>query len=125
MDYSIKQVAARTNLPASTLRYYDKSGLMPLLKKTEYGTRKYSEMDICWLELVCCLKDSGMSLDDIKAFMLLCLEGSSTSEQRREMLEQHRSSILKQIEVLNCSLGTINYKLEHYNEIGIFHIDTK
>jgi DNA-binding transcriptional MerR regulator len=98
---------------------------MPLLKKTEYGTRKYSEMDICWLELVCCLKDSGMSLDDIKAFMLLCLEGSSTSEQRREMLEQHRSSILKQIEVLNCSLGTINYKLEHYNEIGIFHIDTK
>lgn len=125
MDYSIKQVAARTNLPASTLRYYDKSGLMPLLKKTEYGTRKYSEMDICWLELVCCLKDSGMSLDDIKAFMLLCLEGSSTSEQRREMLEQHRSSILKQIELLNCSLGTINYKLEHYNEIGIFHIDTK
>ncbi len=125
MDYSIKQAAARTNLPASTLRYYDKSGLMPLLKKTEYGTRKYSEMDICWLELVCCLKDSGMSLDDIKAFMLLCLEGSSTSEQRREMLEQHRSSILKQIEVLNCSLGTINYKLEHYNEIGIFHIDTK
>lgn len=125
MEFSIKQVAARTNLPPSTLRYYDKSGLMPLLKKTEYGTRKYSEMDICWLELVCCLKDSGMSLDDIKTFMLLCLEGSSTSEQRRDMLEQHRNSILKQMEVLNCSLGTINYKLEHYNEIGIFHIDTK
>ncbi|MHA7966034.1 MerR family transcriptional regulator [Paenibacillus sp. CAU 1782] len=123
MDYSIKQVAERTNLPPSTLRFYDKAGLMPLLKKTEYGTRKYSEMDICWLELVCCLKDSGMSLDDIRAFMLLCLEGSSTSEQRRDMLEQHRKSILQQMEVLNCSLGTINYKLEHYNEIGIFHID--
>ncbi|MEO2202836.1 MerR family transcriptional regulator [Paenibacillus pabuli] len=125
MEFTIKQVAERTHLPPSTLRFYDRAGLMPLLKKTEYGTRRYSEMDICWLELVRCLKDSGMSLEDIKAFMLLCLEGSSTSEQRKIMLEQHRQNILKQMDTLNCSLGTIDYKLEHYNEIGIFHIDTK
>ncbi|SCY10109.1 MerR HTH family regulatory protein [Paenibacillus polysaccharolyticus] len=69
MEFTIKQVAERTRLPASTLRFYDRTGLMPLLKKTEYGTRKYSEMDICWLELVRCLRDSGMPLEDIKAFM--------------------------------------------------------
>nr|WP_154959218.1 MerR family transcriptional regulator [Paenibacillus xylanexedens] len=125
MEFTIKQVAERTRLPASTLRFYDRTGLMPLLKKTEYGTRKYSEMDICWLELVRCLRDSGMPLEDIKAFMLLCLEGSSTSEQRKEMLQQHRQNIVKQMDVLNCSLGTIDYKLDHYNEIGIFHIDTR
>ncbi|MFC6334227.1 MerR family transcriptional regulator [Paenibacillus septentrionalis] len=123
MEYTIKQAAARTNLPPSTLRFYDKEGLMPLLKKTAYGTRKYSETDIHWLELVRCLKDSGMPLEEIKAFMLLCLEGSATSEQRREMLERHRTNIEQQMAVLNRSLGVINYKLDHYNEIGIFHID--
>ncbi|MBP1904668.1 DNA-binding transcriptional MerR regulator [Paenibacillus turicensis] len=124
MEFTIKQVAERTNLPPSTLRYYDKEGLMPLLKKTEYGTRKYSEMDICWLELVCCLKDSGMSLDEIKAFMTLCLEGSATCEERKHLLEEHKDKILDQINMLNRSLGIINYKLEHYQEIGTFHIDT-
>ncbi|WP_020619284.1 MerR family transcriptional regulator [Paenibacillus daejeonensis] len=123
MEYTIKQAAERVKLPASTLRYYDKNGLMPLLKKTSYGTRQYSETDIHWLELVRCLKDSGMPLDEIKAFMMLCLEGSATSEQRREMLELHRANIERQMRVLTRSLGVINYKLDHYNEIGIFHID--
>ena len=123
MDLSIKEVAERTQLPPSTLRYYDKMGLMPMLKKTAYGTRKYSETDISWLDLVCCLRDSGMSLEDIKAFMMLCMRGSSTSEQRRELLEQHREHILKQMDLLHRSLATVDYKLAHYNEIGIFHID--
>ena len=64
-----------------------------------------------------------MPLDEIKAFMTLCLKGKSTCEERREILEQHKANILQQIDVLNRSLGMINYKLEHYNEIGIFHID--
>ena len=125
MEYTIKQVSERMQLPTSTLRYYDKEGLMPLLKRTEYGTRKYSDTDICWLELVCCLKNSGMPLDEIKVFMMLCLKGMSTCEQRREILEQHKSNIQRQIDVLDRSLGMVNYKLEHYNEVGIFHIDTQ
>ncbi|TYP76501.1 MerR family transcriptional regulator [Paenibacillus methanolicus] len=123
MDYSIKQVSERLQLPTSTLRYYDKEGLMPLLKRTDYGTRRYSELDVCWLELVCCLKNSGMPLEDIKRFMMLCLEGSTTCEQRKEALERHKATILRQMEVLHRSLATINYKLDHYDEIGIFHID--
>lgn len=125
MEYTIKQVSERTNLSPSTLRYYDKEGLMPLLSRTESGIRKYSDVDISWLGLICCLKNSGMQLDTIKKFMTLCLEGSSTCEERKAILEQHKLHILKQLDVLNHSLDTVNYKLDHYKEIGIFHIDTK
>lgn len=125
MEYTIKQVSERTHLSASTLRFYDKEGLMPLLRRSESGIRRYTETDISWLGLVCCLKNSGMQLDMIKKFMTLCMEGSSTCEQRREILEQHKANILGQIEMLGHSLDTINYKLDHYKEIGIFHIDTK
>jgi len=123
MEYTIKQVAERMQLTPSTLRFYDKEGLMPLLKRSDSGIRKYSQTDLSWLELVCCLKNSGMQLDEIKQFMTLCLQGSTTSEQRKEILEQHKANILSKMEVLNRSLDIIDYKLEHYNEIGIFHID--
>lgn len=125
MEYTIKEVSERTHLSPSTLRYYDNEGLMPLLGRTDSGIRKFSDVDISWLQLVCCLKNSGMPLKMIKRFMTFCLKGSSTCEQRKEILEQHKADILKQIEVLNSSLETINYKLDHYKEIGIFHIDNK
>ncbi|MFL0252859.1 MerR family transcriptional regulator [Clostridium neuense] len=125
MKYTIKQVSKRTQLSEYTLRYYDREGLMPLLKRSKNGIRLYSENDICWIELICCLKNSGMSLVKIKEFMNLCLNGKESCEERKEMLEQHKKSILAQMEKLNKSLCTINYKLEHYKEIGIFHIDSE
>jgi DNA-binding transcriptional MerR regulator len=124
MFYSIKQAAARLGLTASTLRYYDKEGLLPVLKRSESGTRTFSDTDIQWLELICCLKNSGMPLIEIKRFMDLCLQGEDTCDERKKVLEQHKEDILKQMEVLQNSLCIINYKIDHYKEIGIFHIDS-
>lgn len=123
MFYSIKQAAARLGLTASTLRYYDKEGLLPALKRSESGTRTFSDTDIQWLELICCLKNSGMPIIEIKRFMDLCLQGEDTCEERRKVLEKHKEDILKQMKVLQNSLCIINYKIDHYKEIGIFHID--
>lgn len=124
MFYSIKQAAAKLGLTASTLRYYDKEGLLPALKRSESGTRTFCDTDIQWLELICCLKNSGMPLIEIKRFMDLCLQGEDTCDERKKVLEQHKEDILKQMEVLQNSLCIINYKIDHYKEIGIFHIDS-
>lgn len=124
MEYTIKQVAERTNLTQSALRYYDKEGLIPQLKRSSSGIRKYTEADICWIELICCLKISGMSIERIKEFMHLCLNGSSACEERKEILEKHREDILNHIQLLNHSLETVEYKIDHYKEIGVFHIDS-
>ena len=123
MSYSIKQVSEQTGLSEHTIRYYDREGLLPLLKREESGKRSFSENDIQWLGLICCLKNSGMSIEKIKEFMFLCLRGEETSEQRKEMLELHKAYILEQIQLLNRSLCTIDYKIEHYKEIGVFHLD--
>ena len=122
--YTIKQVAERTNLTIPTLRYYDKLGLMPQLHRSDAGIRQFTEQDICWIELICCLKNSGMPLQQIKEFMQLCLK-EDACEERREMLERHKEFILEQMEGLKRSLCTVNYKLEHYREVGVFHIDGK
>ncbi|EOR25085.1 MULTISPECIES: MerR family transcriptional regulator [Clostridium] len=124
MKYTIKQVSEKIKLSEHTLRYYDREGLMPLLKRSSTGIRLYTENDVNWLELICCLKNSGMSLSEIKEFMNLCLQGEKTCEERKDILEHHKKDILNQIEYLKQSLNTINYKIDHYKEIGIFHIDS-
>ncbi|WP_033166645.1 MerR family transcriptional regulator [Clostridium sp. KNHs205] len=121
--YTIKQVSARTGLSIYTLRYYDKEGLLPLVKRTPTGIRKFSEDDISWIGLICCLKNSGMSIEKIKEFMNLCLKGEETVEPRKDILLLHKQHILEQMKELQNSLETVNYKIDHYKEIGIFHID--
>ena len=123
MSYSIKQVSEQTGLSEHTIRYYDREGLLPLLKREENGKRSFSENDIQWLGLMCCLKNSGMSIEKSKEFMFLCLNGEETCEQRKEMLQLHKVYILEQINLLNRSLSTIEYKIDHYKEIGVFHLD--
>lgn len=122
MPYSIQEAAQKLGLTPSTLRYYDKIGLLPNLRRSASGIRIFSEQDIQWLGLICCLKNSGMPLEEIRHFMELCLQGEESCEQRRQMLQKHRESILSQIQSLEKSLATVDYKIQHYKEIGIFHI---
>ena len=123
MSYTIKDAAIRTGLSEHTIRYYDKEGLLPLLKRTESGIRVFSENDLAWIELICCLKNSGMPIEKVKEFMNLCLKGSETCEERKAILLKHREHILEQMKQLEKSMSTVNYKIEHYKEIGVFHID--
>jgi DNA-binding transcriptional MerR regulator len=123
MLYTIKQTAAKTGLTDHAIRFYDREGLLPLLERTDSGIRKFSDADIDWLGLICCLKNSGMPINKIKEFMNLCLQGEKTCEDRKEILLEHKGHILQQMELLQDSLSTVNYKLEHYKEVGVFHID--
>ena len=125
VEYTVKQVAEITGLTGHTIRYYDREGLLPTVQRTAKRIRKFSDTDIEWIRLICCLKNSGMSVKEIKSFMNLCLDGNKTCEQRKRILEVHREHILMQMKELENSLCTVNYKIEHYKEIGVFHIDGK
>lgn len=125
MHYTIKQVSQKVNVSVYTLRYYDKIGLLPMLKRDENGIRLYSEDDICWIELICCLKNSSMPLKDIKKFMESCMRGEDGVDEKRQILEQHSEHIVNQIENLECSLQVIKHKLKHINELGLHQADNK
>jgi DNA-binding transcriptional MerR regulator len=121
--FTIKQISEKTNLTEHTIRYYDREGLIPLIKRTKSGIRQFSEDDLEWINLICCLRNSGMPLQEIKEFMQLCLKGKDSLEERRELLIRHRTRIQEQMANLDNSLNIVNFKIEHYKEIGIFHID--
>ncbi|MDD2968261.1 MAG: MerR family transcriptional regulator [Lachnospiraceae bacterium] len=121
--YTIRQIADKTNLTEHTIRYYDREGLIPFLARSKSGSRQFSEDDLEWIQLVCCLRNSGMPLQEIKEFMQMCLKGKESFEERKRLLIQHKEKILNDMKNLEKSLTTIQYKIDHYKELGIFHID--
>lgn len=114
MSYTIKQVSEKTHLKAHVLRYYEREGLLPFVKRSESGIRHYSEDDLEWLGLICCLKNTGMSIKQIKDFVKLSVEGKETLKQRCEMLVEHKKSVEAQIEEMQKHLLKVSHKIEYF-----------
>lgn len=112
--YTIKDVAARTGMSAHTLRYYDKIGLLTFVKRSESGIRMFTEEDFEPLYTIHCLKRSGMSLDKIREFMDLYMQGNNTIHERRLLFEEQRESIKAQIAELEDMLDVVDYKCWYF-----------
>jgi DNA-binding transcriptional MerR regulator len=115
LTYTIKDVAKITGLPIFTIRFYDKEGLLPFVSRNKSGIRVFTQSDINQIMTICCLKNTGMQIKDIKKYIDYCMEGVSTIGSRRELFEEHRKEIIKQINVLNENLKLIDSKLEIYS----------
>ncbi|MFD1134424.1 MerR family transcriptional regulator [Paenibacillus urinalis] len=91
--YSINEIVKITGIPASTLRYYEQVGILPEVKRNINGRREYNEKILEWLELVMALKDTGMSIEEIKSYTELILQGDETLDIRRRFLTDHKKNV--------------------------------
>lgn len=115
MLYTIGEAAERMHMPASTLRYYDKEGLLPFVDRSAGGIRMFKEPDFEWLHLIECLKATGMSIKDIRQFIDWFSDGDDTLEQRRDMFYQQKRAVEDQIKALEKTLNTLTYKCWYYD----------
>lgn len=116
MGYTIKQVAEKTQLSAHVLRYYEKEGLLAHVNRSQSGIRHYTEDDLEWLGLICCLKNTGMSIKQIKAFVDLSAQGKKTLKQRCDMLREHKCAVEAQIQQMNLHLDKVSHKIACFSE---------
>lgn len=123
MEISIGEASKLTNLSISKLRYYDEHGLIPSLKRTSSGLRKFDETSLEAIRLIECLKNSGMQLKEIKQFMDWCAEGDSTLKDRLNMFKQQELNVLAQIEALQSTLNLIRFKQWYYETAVNDHTD--
>lgn len=113
--YTIGQVSEMFQLPISTLRYYDKEGLFPDIKRVS-GIRKFDEKEIEAIRIIECLKKSGMEIKNIKRFMEWCSQGSETYPQRRALFLKQKAQTEAEIERMNRVLDMLKYKCWYYEQ---------
>jgi DNA-binding transcriptional MerR regulator len=116
MNYTIKQVSERTKLKPHVLRYYEREGLLPFVGRSDSGIRRYSEDDLEWLGLICCLKNTGMTIKQIKDFVVLSIQGKETLKQRCDMLEEHKKDVEAQIAEMQKYLCKVEHKIKCFTE---------
>ena len=110
----IGEISKKTGLSISTLRYYDKHGLLQNIDRSNGGIRKFDDKDLEALRIILCLKTSGMKISEIKQFMDWCSKGDTTIDKRLNMFYQQEKNINKQIDILNKSLKLIKFKQWYY-----------
>lgn len=117
MTYTMMQVCKETDMTYQTLKYYCNEGLIPNVKRDKNNRRIFDEWDLKWIKDLVCLKKCGMSIQEMKEYLDLCLQGESTIHQRKEMLDKKRKALLDSIEELKDCVDYIDWKQEFYDEV--------
>lgn len=112
--YTIGQVSEMFGLPISTLRYYDKQGLFPTMKR-ESGIRKFSDTELEALKIIECLKKSGLEIKDIKQFMEWCTQGPETYSLRKELFVKQKALVEEEIKNMQKVLDMLKFKCWYYD----------
>ena len=112
--YTIKDAARIMGVPTSTIRYYDKEGLLPFVERLASGYRIFTEKDIATLRIIDCLKKTGMSIKEIRQFSSWLEQGDSSLQQRYDMFLERRRVVKQQMAELQKILDTVNYKCWYY-----------
>lgn len=111
----IGEISNKTNLPASTLRYYEKKGLLKV-DRDKNGRRYYKESDIEWIKFIRRLKETGMLIKDIQHYSELRYVGSITMPERLQILQLHRNYVLEQQLKWTEYLQNLDDKIEFYQQ---------
>ncbi len=115
--YTMMQVCKEADMTYQTLKYYCNEGLIPNVKRDKNNRRFFDERDLKWIKDLVCLKKCGMSIQEMKEYLNLCLQGAVSIPQRKEMLVKKKKALLESIEELNGCVGYIDWKQEFYDDI--------
>ena len=113
--HTIGDAAAELGMPASTIRFYEKNGLIPNQRRTSDGRRLFGEDDLEWMRFVERLKVSGMPIKEVREYIRLYMAGDSTIEERRHIVYERRTAIDRQLEELKLARDFIEYKCWFYD----------
>ena len=114
MTYTIGEMAKMLEVPASTLRYYDKEGLLPFVARSSGGIRQFRDSDFEWLRVIGCMKKAGMPLKDIRQYIELAMQGNDTIDARLAMFRHQRQALEEQMAELQHTMAMVDYKCWYY-----------
>lgn len=114
MGMTIKEVSEKFDIPAETLRYYERIGVIPPVTRTSGGIRDFCEEDIRWVENAKCMRAAGLPIEVLIDYLRLFREGDATIPARLELLSEQREVLFEQQKQLDETIAKLNYKISRY-----------
>ena len=115
--YTMMQVCRELDMTYQTLKFYCNQGLIPNVKRDNNNRRVFDEKNVKWIKDLTCLKKCGMSIQEMKEYLALCLQGKSSIISRKEMLRKKQDALRTTIKELEDSVAYIDWKQNFYDEV--------
>ena len=117
-DYSIKEAAALTGLPASTLRYYESIGVIPPVSRgASTRHRVYDEDDLDQLMWVACLAATGMSVSDMRLYLANGQLGRAAAQEQVQLLSEQERRLSLEAEHLELRQRYVRLKIAYWHAV--------
>lgn len=113
---TISEVSHKLDISPDTLRYYERIGLIPSVKRTGGGIRDYTEEDCNWAEFIKCMRNAGLPIEVLIEYVALFQQGDSTIEARKELFLEQRRQLIERMEAMQRTLERLDYKITRYEQ---------
>lgn len=115
----IDEAAQSAGLSADTVRFYEKSGMLPVIPRDGRGWRQFGPSEVNWLKTLGHLRNTGMPLDDIKAFASSAhapdCNTASEKARRLEILQRHAKTLAQRRADLDACQAYLDHKISIYS----------
>ena len=111
------QTCKETGLTYQALKFYCNEGLVPNVKRDKNNRRVFDERDVKWIKDLVCLKKCGMSIQEMKEYLGLCLQGQKSIPERKKMLDEKKRALLSLIQELDDCVAYIDWKQGFYDKV--------
>lgn len=115
--FTMMQACREADLSYQTLKFYCNQGLVPNVKRDKNNRRVFSAHDVEWIKSLVCLKRCGMSIEEMREYLGLCLQGEPSIPKRKVMLAAKRERLLEQMAQIQESIDYIDWKQGFYDDV--------
>ena len=111
---NIQQAAQQSGVSPHTLRYYERIGLLEGVHRTASGYREYDQRALDRIRFLTCLRNTGMSIQQMLEFTDLERSGEASFGNRYRLLQAHRAELMTRMAQLQEHLKYLDEKVEYY-----------
>ena len=116
---NIKEVSTKLDIPADTLRYWERVGVIPPVTRATSGYRDYQPADLDWCNFAKCMREAGVSIEALIEYIDLYQQGDSTTDTRKTLLEDQLATIQAKRDAVQATYDKLAYKIAHYGQHGL------
>lgn len=113
----ISEVAEKTGFPSSTIRFYEKMGLIRNVKKGTDGKRTFSEEDLKWIQFIASMKNARISVEEMKSYAELFYSGNENLDERIAVTQNHKDKLLEEKRQIEVAIAFLDDKIDYYHNL--------
>lgn len=113
---TITEVSKQYDIPADTLRYYERIGLIPSVPRSKSGFRDYDEESCRWVQFAKCMRNAGIQVEALIEYVDLVQQGDVTRDARKQILLEQRDLLQAKIAEMQETLRFLDTKINRYDQ---------